>query len=476
MKIDWKVVDKIADEIEPFVDLYDKNEIYIEYKAHQGHTCFARLESKEVASFLRMRYRELTEDPDVPRIEPIVEYFKDIATYYGGYPYADPRTRIAGNLRTGIEYFLANEERQVVSVGEGSWTVTTEPKHKFLTSSAHSAQVVPMKSDEDIFALMEPCVNLRGDDLKLFVLWLVQGFSGSAHYGLMLEAQRGSGKSTLTRIINLLIDPSKANSTPMPGNLDNLQVYLASNYLCLLDNVRKIPTEFSDTLCTAITGGTVVKRQLYTTRDVAYLWIHNCVVINGISVFPEESDLAERLLLFHLKKLGPTKLKSDFSIDSYLQQKRSQILGCIFDALAKASGIIDQIKPKETTRMADAYIEMLAIAVGLGISEEEFHRLISDNIRNLHQACTDSPLVEAVCEYMNGPVAGKRKVVQTSTQFFTNVRSNYSGNKGLLGARAAEFSKRLKMEHDALFAAGFSSIVDDSGAAGSTITILREKT
>lgn len=119
---------------------------------------------------------------------------------------------------------------------------------------------------------------------------------------------------------------------------------------------------------------------------------------------------------------------------------------------------------------------MLAIAVALGLSEKEFHRLISDNIKKLHQACSASPLVEAICEYMNGPMEGKRKVVESSTDLFTHVRSNYSGNKGLLGARAAEFSKRLKMEHDALFAAGFSSIVDDSGSAGSTITILREKT
>lgn len=475
MKIDWDIADKIIEEISFFASVYDANEIYAEYASAQGNICFSELESKEVASFIRMRYKVLAQSREVPKIDPIIEDIKDRACYYGGLPAVDPHTRIAGNLRDGIAYFLAGTDRRVVSVSDGSWAVTASSPHKFLSGTAHHAQAAPVKSDEDIFELLAPCINLHGDDMTLFVLWLIQSFSGGSHYGLMLKAERGSGKTTLTKVVNQLLDPSAADAVVMPRKVDDLHVALASHYLCCFDNVRDIPVEFSDSLCTAITGGTVLKRELYTTRDAAYLYLHNCVIINGINVFPGESDLAERLLMFNMKKLKPRELKPDFSISTYLLEKRPLILGCIFDALAKASVIVHKLNPKETTRMSGAYIEMLAIAVGLGISEDEFHRLISDNIRNLHQACTDSPLVEAVCEYMNGPVAGKRKVVQTSTQLFTNVRSNYSGNKGLLGARAAEFSKRLKMEHDALFAAGFSSIVDDSGAAGSTITILREK-
>lgn len=475
MKIDWEIVDKIAGEIKAYVDVYDRQKVYIEYASAHGHVCFAELESKAVASFIRVRYKELANDRNAPKVEDIVESFKDEAIYYEDLPAVDPHARIAGNLRSGIEYFLADPERRVVSVSNGTWDVTENGRYKFLSGTAHHTQVIPVKNDEDIFALLAPCINLHGDDLILFVLWLVQCFSGGSHYGLMLKAERGSGKTTLTKVVNQLLDPSAADAVVMPKKLDDLHVALASHYLCCFDNVRDIPTEHSDSLCTAITGGTVLKRELYTTRDAAYLHLHNCVIINGIEIAPQESDLAERLLMFHMQKLKPSELKPDFSISTYLAEKRPLILGCIFDALAKASVIVRKLDPKETTRMAGAYIEMLAVAEALGISEKEFRRLIEENVQKLHQACADSPLVEAVCEYMNGPMAGKRKVTQTATQFFTNVRSNYSGNKGLLGARAAEFSKRLKMEHDALFAAGFSSMVDDSGAAGSTINILREK-
>lgn len=291
----------------------------------------------------------------------------------------------------------------------------------------------------------------------------------------MLEADRGSGKSTLTKAMNQLIDPSNAEATILQSRLDDLQTYLANHYLVCFDNVRNIPTDFSDTLCTAITGGTVVKRQLFTTSDTAYLRLHNAVIMNGISICPAESDLADRLLFFHMNKITAKKRKSDYAISKYLQENRALILGCIFDTLAKATLIAPGLDPDEPTRMASAYTEMLAIALALDITEQKFNEMIFTNIAKLHRVCANSPLVEAICEYMNGPMHGKRKTVETSTDFFTHVKSNYSGVKSDLPRRAADFSKRLKAEHDALFAAGFSSIVDDTNPAHSIITIIREK-
>lgn len=70
----------------------------------------------------------------------------------------------------------------------------------------------------------------------------------------------------------------------MQSKLDDFQTFLAGHYLACFDNVRHIPTEFSDTLCTAITGGTVAKRELYTTRDIAYLRLHT-VTISSLSIY-----------------------------------------------------------------------------------------------------------------------------------------------------------------------------------------------
>ena len=130
------------------------------------------------------------------------------------------------------------------------------------------------------------------------------------------------------------------------------------------------------------------------------------------------------------------------------------------------------IKP---TRMATAFSEMLAISRAMGLSEEKFDKIIQSNLSAMQRACAATPLVQAVVEYMDGPSFGKRKVSEPSTSFFRNVTANYSGQKSALPSSAAAFSKRLKAEHDGLRAAGFSSLIDDTGPISSIITIIREK-
>ena len=123
----------------------------------------------------------------------------------------------------------------------------------------------------------------------------------------------------------------------------------------------------------------------------------------------------------------------------------------------------------------DAYTSMLAIAMAMGISESEFHRLITQNIAQMDASCAGSPIVRAIREYMDGPKAGKRKVVQSSTNFFECVKANYSGQANDLPGRAAEFSKAIKAECSNLLKSGFWCLVDDTGAEGSIITVVRSK-
>ena len=399
----------------------------------------------------------------------------DDMNYYGEFPEIEPRTRVAGCLKDGIEYFLSDAENTVIEVRDGSWGVSNEPRYRFLTSSSQLKQVIPKRTSRSLLELLKPLVNLKDDDLILFAVWLVQGFSGGSHYGLLLSAERGSSKSTLTRLVNHVVDPSRATTMQLQKKIQDFQDVLADNYLCCYDNMRSIPLEHSDAMAAAITCSTVAKRVLYTTHDIAYMKMHNLIVLNGINLFPTESDLAERFLYFELKKLTPEQLRPDSEIEQLFSERRPLILGAIFELLAKASLLVNQSMSVKPTRMANAYVEMLAIAKAMGMSEEKFDRIIRANLSAMQRACASTPLVQAVTEYMDGPAFGKRKVTESSTTFFRNVTANYSGQRSALPSSAAAFSKRLKAEHDGLAAAGFSSIVDDTGPVSSTITIIREK-
>lgn len=473
--LNWEIIKSLLSEITFFLDKHDRYEVYAEYQRGKDITHFHPICSRDFEAALRVWYRHYAGTDSVPSIQPVLQYIQDECIFHDDFEEVEPCCRIAGNLYSGIEYFLADRARTVIRIRDGSWSPTSKAQHKFLTTSSHLPQVMPQACEEDIFTLLAPCFNLIGDDLTLLVIWLVQCFSGGSHYGVMLSAERGSGKSTLTRTINLILDPSKADTTILQTKLDDFQNFLANHYLASYDNVRSIPTDYSDTLAAAITGGTVAKRKLYSDHSMVYLRLHNAVIMNGIDLFPAESDLAERFLYFRLTKIKAPDLKTDRAIEHYVQRNRAKILGRIFDILAKATEIIRGTVPKKPTRMANAYTEMLAIAKVLGLTEAQFERIVTANSNALHRACAATPLVEAIVEYMNGPAKGSRKVSCSSTRFFNHVRMNYSGPKAALPGRAAEFSKRLKIEHDALRAAGFQSIVDDTGATESTITIIRDK-
>lgn len=475
MSLDWNCIDDILDEMMFFADKYDKYTVYAEYQKKADCWEFYPVNSRDFKSLLRTWYRSKKDVREAPSMDKVIEYIEDESSVHEELEEVTPYTRIAGNMHDGIEYYLADKYHRVVTVENGMWWVNPKPRNKFLTTKACTVQVEPENSDEDLLKLLAPLVNLKKDDLLLFTVWLIQGFSGGTHYGVLLSAERGSGKSTLTRLIRNVLDPSLSEVTVMQTKLEDFQNHLANHYLCCFDNIRKIPTDYSDTLCTAITGGTVVKRQLYSDRDEVLLNLHNIVVLNGIGIFPSESDLAERMLYFELKKIASLDAVSDYDLKNRFSEYRSKILGCIFDILAKATLRIKNLKPRHPTRFVDAYTEMLAIALSMGVTEDKFHQMITDNIAKLNRACSATPVVEAIVEYMNGPMKGKRKVTQTSTEFFTNVKNNYSGQKNVLGSRAAEFSKRINIEHDALESAGFRSIVDDTNPAASQITIIRKK-
>ena len=475
MSTDFKVVNKILKDVSFYVDATDKTRIYAEYRKNDDRVHFQSIESADFESALRIWYRTQAGDDAKPSVKEILTFIRDDQNYYGEFPEIEPRTRVAGSLAKGLEYYLADSESNVIEVIAGRWGLTKNPRYRFLTSSSQLKQVMPKQTDQSLIDLLKPLVNLKGDDLTLFAIWLTQAFSGGAHYGLLLSAERGSAKSTLTRLINQIVDPSRATTMQLQKKLSDFQDVLADNYLCCYDNLRSIPVEHSDAMAAATTCSTIAKRVLYTTGDISYRKLSNIFVLNGIGLFPTESDLAERFLYFELKKLPENQLRSDREIEQRFADCRSAILGAIFDLLAKATVLVHQPISVKPTRMTNAYKEQVAIAKAMGLSESAFDKIIRTNIAALQKACADTPLVQAVVEYMNGPAFGRRKLIESSTEFYRKVVANYSGQRSSLPVSAAAFSKRLKAEHDGLSAAGFSSIVDDTGTASSMITIIREK-
>lgn len=461
-------------------DTTDLSLVYAEFCTHQGTVKrFTTIHDSTFLAYIRGRIRNhgIKKMTASQVIEYIEDYYKTVA-----FPTkVDTYMRTAGNLRQSsdgtqlVEYSLNDDSQQFVVVTPQGWEVKNSSKHKFVTFPQILPQVIPKRSNSNLIELISKYVNLNGDMLKLFVIWLVQCFSLSSHFALVVSAERGSGKSSLGRLIRALCDPSSVGISTYPNKIDDLQSNLSNSYLAIFDNMSDINKAESDLMCSAVTGATVSKRALYTNGDLYVQKIHSVIVMNGICVFPNESDLAERCLLVRMKKLSSDNMRTESTLWSEFERDKPYILGLIFDTLSLAMGVVESLKNEKLPRMADAYLEMMAIALAIGVGKDEFKTIYEGNKKALEKERSNTPIVEAIREFMNSPLVSGRKASGAVDNLYRQIKANYSGDKRDLPKSAARFSYSLKSERNTLDIAGFTVNLDDTHSDGTHLDIIKKK-
>ena len=474
MKTDMNVVREILDDVVFYADKSNARVQYAEYTMPNGEEKFSNIEGEDFRAFLRVSYADKTQSDDLLAETPIIQMLHDQRRCFNEHEKVDVYHRTAGNLFEGIDYFLGGSSNAVIQVDPGGFQLSSQSERKFIRRAGMLPQVIPEQTDSNIFELLEPFVNIKGSAFKLFVIWLIQAFSCGAHYCVFLSAERGSGKSVLTHAVNKLVDPSPGEACSMSRNIDDLETLLYTQYLVCFDNIDKtFSKEFSDTFCIAVTGGTVARRKKFYDTDIVYLPLRNTLMFNGIGTAPREADLAERSLFFTMKKLDGKEIVPERELWERFERDRPKILWCVFDVLSKAMQVVTSINPERKTRLADAYIEMLAIGQVLGISEEELDSLLKESKKAMTEANLDDPVCRAVKEYMDQ--AEGRKLFGPSSEVYKKLKAVYSGCAGPLPNTAAMFGKRLNQVDGVLKDLGYRVLLDDTGARYNTITIIRSK-
>ena len=434
---------------------------------------FVSIDDGKFHSFLRITAGKIASDFTSFNAIKASTRIRDLVNMGSKIERVEAFVRTAGNLKKSIVYDLIDDEQNAVLIDETGWKVTKNKPCKFLSSTTSLSQVKPEMTNEDVRDLLKPFINLKGDDFLIMILWLIHSYCNSKHSGLLVMAERGSGKSTLCRVIQLLLDPTTLDVTVLPSKKDDLVTTLTNTYLACFDNVGYIRKEISDILCVAITAGTTSKRTLFTDSGVTTQKLHNTIVLNGIDIVPKEADLAERLLMINLVKLDSTRIKREQEFWKEFDETRPKILGAIFNVLSKAIKVSKTTEIKNLHRMADSFADMLCIAIAMGITEEEFRAMYDRVVEKMKIARGNKPLIEAVREYM-AAVQG-RKAEGYVSSLYSMIKDNYSGNKNLLPKSASSFSKELELERDTLLSFGIKVNTDDTSDKGTHMQIIKMK-
>ena len=179
---------------------------------------------------------------------------------------------------------MGRTDALIIRIANGQWSVTDTAPVRFLRTKLTGETPLPPRGG-NLSRLWE-FVNVADEDrpvlLAVLVAALVQ--CDVPHPVLALFAEQGSAKSTTTRILVGLIDPSPVPLRQAPRDTESWVTAASGSWVVALDNLSVIPAWLSDSLCRAVTGDGSVKRALYTDAGLSVLRFRRCVIVNGIDV------------------------------------------------------------------------------------------------------------------------------------------------------------------------------------------------
>ncbi len=171
---------------------------------------------------------------------------------------------------------------------------------------------------------------------------------------LALYGPQGSGKSFIASAIRSTID---ANASPLraePHDDRDLAAIVRNNYVVALDNVSRIPSWLSDSLCRVASGAGFAARELYTDSDEALVVARRPIILTAIEEVIIRGDLADRALHARLRAI-PENYETEERLTALFEEAKPRLLGALLDAAVLALRKLPAIRDQRLRlpRMAD---------------------------------------------------------------------------------------------------------------------------
>ena len=299
-------------------------------------------------------------------------------------------TRIARDgTEHAIWYDLTNPDWQAVKITEHGWTIENNPPILFKRFNHQKSQLLPYENGE-IRKILK-YVNVQ-DYQILFLAWIVCSFIPEIqHPMIILHGEKGAAKTTASKFLKNLIDPSELDTLMLSKKVDDLIIKLDKHWFLPFDNISSISTEISDTLCQAITGSGIQKRKMYTDAEDYICIFQRCMLMNGINNMATRPDLLDRSILIELTRISESDRKEFAVMMKDFMDDLPSILGGVFNLLSTAMKLYPSIHLDSLPRMADFARWGFAVGEAMGGLGQKFldEYIENQSIQNKEALDTD---------------------------------------------------------------------------------------
>jgi hypothetical protein len=283
------------------------------------------------------------------------------------------------------------------------------PRLKFATSK-HQLQINHFDAEalktiqnknytaDELLNLFSKVFNIQTkEELALLTAYMLKTFYEKAEYPILavLGEREGVGKTTFSKFINLLLDPTTTPIKTFPKNRDDLFVIAKENFLLIFDNLSYIDADMSDALCQLSTGGSLSKRKLYTDYEVIDIPLKRPIILNSIFNIVQKRDLRRRCIVLELKK--PNRVKPLEEIEEEFKRVAPYIYGYLLLCLQEA--LKEKMIDTELLDLAD-FCKFVAKAHPVFfMAPQEFTKTLKKNREDVAVEILESnPLVHIINE------------------------------------------------------------------------------
>jgi len=321
-------------------------------------------------------------------------------------------TRVAA--RNGAIYYdLGWDDWKIVKITKDGWEIIPHTEPIFKRYSHQLPQVEPAQVDVDGYKLLSKYVPLNMDDknkgendeddnsideMMIFLVHVASFLIPTIPHPILLPyGPHGSGKTTIFRLVRMLIDPSSLTVLSFPKDGRELIQILAHHYFTPFDNVSTVTEWESNVLCRAVTGEGQSKRELYTDDDDIIYSFRRCLGLNGINLAAERGDLLDRCIHYQLRRIPETERKQEAKILKEFEQDLPKIFGGLLTTISKALALYPDVEKeldgKRLPRMADFMVWGEAIARALGYQPFKFYDAYLKKTEEISREAVESHII-----------------------------------------------------------------------------------
>lgn len=252
--------------------------------------------------------------------------------------------------------------------------------------------------------------------VTLFTWWLGALSPRGPYAPLIIRGSCGTGKTVLGRLAIRMIDPHRAEMQRMPS-LEDLPIAIEAAHVWGFDNLSRLDQEHSDALCCLATGDAVLRRSLYTDRELTVFEASRPVLITSITDAATAPDLLDRSLVISLDRL--TERKGEDEIFEHWRKCWPSGFGALLWFAAQAMVRAPASEPPAELRMRDIARRAAAVEQAAGFPAGAVYAAFAASREDAIDVSVTDPLVAPLLAVVK---AGGGKWEGTADELLADLR------------------------------------------------------